>query len=325
MNNKKIPQNLINEFKYNIPGNEYVFINEMMKNLDTMKIYCESINKIANYNGNYEYLYEKYMTINRYYKDLLKYMTKHTSICTTEEHKIYLEKNTFDESIQDKYLAISSDIIKKNIYNNIISCINNNKKYIIIPLKLYFSNIDYGSHINYVFIDNINNTIELFEPHGYNISGHYKQVLNSLELFFIHKFPKYKFKNINYCYNLGVQSIIKKNICLIIVLFYIWSKLYYPRCDVDDINYVFGSLNKKFTIHIFYNFINYLYDFICYNNIDTIYMKYYKLHDVIINNINDKDTRKYDFSSNINNLIRLNQYYDNFDLYNINRLYNLYL
>ena len=161
----------------------------------------------------------------------LRFAKPSESIYLTEDiFSKYLDKIIFDafnlgsntvclfESvfITDYFITIDFiDFIYK-IPNILISSLerckqNPNIRFFIIPLRINFNYKD--AHSNVIIIDNMEKTIEYFEPHGaifggfsvpYDIQRHIKILMTRL---FPIRTQSYKFKNVqNSCLN-GLQSI----------------------------------------------------------------------------------------------------------------------
>lgn len=119
--------------------------------------------------------------------------------------------NTQSNSLSDYFIVINFIDFTYKVPNNLIKSLkkcNKDTRFYIIQLKLVF---DYQSaHSNVIIIDNLNKTIELFEPHGkqygnslYNIEYHIKKLLINL----FPSFSNYTFRNVQSSCPIGVQSL----------------------------------------------------------------------------------------------------------------------
>lgn len=115
--------------------------------------------------------------------------------------------------ISDYYIVIDFASLNYTIPVNFIKKLNDCKsnkeiRFIIIPIVLSF--FDKSSHTNVLIVDNFNQSIELYEPHGIRYSG--KELQFDIERHIIHlhniildKKIKYSFKNVHAVCPLGLQ------------------------------------------------------------------------------------------------------------------------
>lgn len=149
-------------------------------------------------------------------------------------------------SIQDNFLHLNLTTFKIGISNNLISYINNycsSKQLVIIPVKIVLvaekvqsdvelsvddflnENIDdimktvfhntkvHIAHSNVIIIDNLNKTIEFFEPHGFTMDHTIARIIDISSLLtrfmktFIPLSSNYTFKNVSNSCFISVQSL----------------------------------------------------------------------------------------------------------------------
>lgn len=99
------------------------------------------------------------------------------------------------------------------LFKHIEQCIDNGRKFVIIGVGIFSKT---GAHANMLIIDNVNNTVELFEPHGkFEASDKYatNQFYNSLKYYFLKDLKQttginYKFiAPLDFCPKLNLQAL----------------------------------------------------------------------------------------------------------------------
>jgi len=89
------------------------------------------------------------------------------------KHKNFLSQNTLNYNSSLDYLDIPISMIE-----DIKKCFNENKRFTYINLRHYWDKVEFG-HANMILIDNINKTIERFEPYGKSILNDKKNIVST--------------------------------------------------------------------------------------------------------------------------------------------------
>ena len=109
--------------------------------------------------GEIDYFYMHYENINNFMKILMNDLSFNKIVCISDitvKHTKFINRNSFVYNFDFDYLVIPIDAI-----NEILEC--KDKRFIYINLIISWENKNIG-HANMLLIDNINKTIERFEP-----------------------------------------------------------------------------------------------------------------------------------------------------------------
>ena len=213
--------NIPDTIKYINPYDPFFFSDISNKDTDTIILPDFKNISLSNIISLDDTTFSKYLEILLFLfynlNNVSKYVNKYKTlpICNfnfTNQTNYFIEIDltTFEIKIPTEFL------------NEIINCISNNTRILILPIRLDFLNIkqDYNNfdyqtitsaHSNLIIIDNLWKTIEFFEPHGISLSHYTAEIINipnALENFIKHNFLLYDYTFINVSQNcpIGIQS-----------------------------------------------------------------------------------------------------------------------
>lgn len=172
--------------------------------------------------------------------------------------------------VSDYFIKIDFIDFKYKIPNTFLKSLtickaDNNIRFYIIPIALVFSYT--SAHSNVIIVDNLNKTIEFFEPHGqqysgipkpYSIQYHIRILLNTL---FPIRSKTYTFKNVQNSCPIGLQQL--QNIsnptsghCLAWSLLFLQLKIQNLLVSTDTIiNYLINIYNIDLYMRKFIGFL----------------------------------------------------------------------
>lgn len=174
------------------------------------------------------------------------------------------------EKMENLEYDIDYDLSFKNITLAKLSrCDIDTNNIIFIPIVIIFykgSERLLEAHSTLLIIDNVDKTIEYYEPNGF--PNWNNDIEGFLEFEVEENYPDHTFiPTSDFCPNIGPQGILNEGICSAFTLFFIWARTFEPELTTIDLFNELTKIGKVNIRKIIYNFICYINDLIDQQNL----------------------------------------------------------